>query len=59
MTPWTLFWCIIYGIATMLFFVTAAVITVIGARDLKDLLSSSRRSAEKPHTVKPPAPPAG
>ncbi len=49
MTPWTLFWCIIYGIATMLFFVTAAVITVIGARDLKDLLSKSNREAENPH----------
>ncbi len=47
MTPWTLFWCIIYGIATMLFFVTAAVITVIGARDLKDLLSRSNRAADQ------------
>ncbi|HEX9005928.1 MAG TPA: hypothetical protein VF889_01445 [Bacteroidota bacterium] len=48
MTAWTLFWCIIYGIATVLFFVTAAVITVVGARDLKDLLSRSDRSIEKP-----------
>ncbi len=45
MTPWTLFWCIVFGVATTLFFVTAVVITVNGARDLRDLLSGSDRTA--------------
>ena len=35
------FWMCIYAVAALLFFATAAVITVIGIRDLRDLLSGS------------------
>ncbi len=38
-----LFWLILYGCAVTLFFGTAAVITVLGIRDLKDLLKHSTR----------------
>lgn len=34
-------WFVIFVIAMLLFFGTAVVITVIGVRDLKDLLSGS------------------
>lgn len=34
----TLIWIIIFAIAALLFFGTATVIMIIGARDLKDLL---------------------
>ena len=36
-----LIWFVIFIIAMVLFFGTAVVITVIGVRDLKDLLSGS------------------
>jgi hypothetical protein len=36
-----LIWFVIFVIAMFLFFGTAVVITVIGVRDLKDLLSGS------------------
>jgi hypothetical protein len=36
-----LIWFVIFVIAMILFFGTAVVITIIGARDLKDLLSGS------------------
>jgi len=36
-----LVWFIVFAIAAILFFGTAAVITVIGIQDLKDLLSRS------------------
>ena len=36
-------WFVIYVIAALAFFVTAAVITVVGSRDLRDLLSRSGR----------------
>lgn len=38
-----LFWIIVYCSATLLFFGCAAVITVVGARDLKELLSRSTK----------------
>ncbi len=37
----SLFWIIIYILATLMFFGTAGVITVLGARDLRDLLGKS------------------
>lgn len=41
MTTGTLLWMLVYAMATSLFFGVACVITVIGMRDLKDLLSKS------------------
>jgi hypothetical protein len=41
MTHATLLWIILFALAALLFFGTAAVITVVGFRDLKDLLSRS------------------
>jgi hypothetical protein len=41
MTTSILIYLIIFIVATVLFFGTAVVITVIGIRDLKDLLSGS------------------
>ena len=37
----TLFWVVVYCCATLLFFAVAAIITVVGLRDLRDLLSRS------------------
>ncbi len=39
----SLFWIVIYIAATLMFFGTAGVITVLGARDLRDLLRKSDR----------------
>ncbi len=44
-TP-TLVWIVIYAVATLLFFSTAAVITVIGVKDLRDLLGRSDKTQE-------------
>jgi len=42
-----LIWLIVFVVATLLFFGTAIVITVIGVQDLKDLLSrSSKKEVE-------------
>ena len=38
-----LVWFIVFGIAALLFFGTAAIITVVGIQDLKDLLSRSTK----------------
>jgi len=38
-----LVWFIIFAIAALFFFATAAVITVVGIQDLKDLLSRSTK----------------
>ncbi len=43
MEPWSVFWLVVYVIAALAFFVTAGVITVVGSRDLRDLLSRSGR----------------
>jgi hypothetical protein len=40
-TDATLLWIILFALAALLFFGTAAVIAVVGFRDLKDLLSRS------------------
>jgi hypothetical protein len=38
-----LVWFIVFGVAALLFFGTAVVITVVGIQDLKDLLSRSTK----------------
>jgi hypothetical protein len=38
-----LIWFVLFIIATLLFFGTAVVITVVGVQDLKDLLSGSTK----------------
>ena len=43
MTTATLIWLCIFGIAALLFFVTAFVIMVVGIGDLKDLLRLAGR----------------
>ncbi len=43
MGAWTVLWMVAYVVAALAFFVTAAIITVIGTRDLRDLLSKSNR----------------
>ena len=43
MTTGIIVWLILFGIAALLFFGTAVVITVIGFQDLKDLLTHSRK----------------
>ncbi len=39
----SLLWIILFAIAALLFFGTACVITVVGVKDLKDLLSRSSK----------------
>lgn len=41
MNTTALLWIILYGISALLFFGVAAVIAVVGFKDLKDLLSKS------------------
>lgn len=41
MTDATTLWIIVFAVAAALFFGTASAITVVGIRDLKDLLSRS------------------
>jgi hypothetical protein len=43
MDSWSVFWLITFGLGALLFFGTALVITVVGTRDLRDLLSKSNR----------------
>jgi|GEM_PF-1450207 hypothetical protein len=43
MTTWALVWLLIYGLATLVFFSVAFVITFYGFRDLRDLLNKSHR----------------
>ena len=40
------FWIVVYLCSTVLFFATAAVITVVGVKDLKDLLKKSEKTGE-------------
>ncbi len=49
MTAVTTFWIVLYICSALLFFGTAAVIIVIGTRDLRDLLSKSDRSDRTVH----------
>jgi hypothetical protein len=44
MTATALFWIILFVVSALLFFASAAIITVIGTRDLRDLLRRSRRT---------------
>jgi hypothetical protein len=54
MNLWTMFWLVIFACAAALFFGTALVISVVGFRDLRDLLSTT---AKTPRTSPPPTPP--
>lgn len=38
MSTMSIIWIVVFAFATLLFFGTAVVITIIGTRDLKDLL---------------------
>ncbi|MBW7888991.1 MAG: hypothetical protein H3C35_11650 [Bacteroidetes bacterium] len=44
----SLFWIIIFCLAALLFFGTAAVITFIGMQDLKDLLKNHKKKSSNP-----------
>jgi len=43
MDKWFTIWLIIFGVAALLFFGTALVISIVGARDLRELLSKGKR----------------
>ncbi len=43
MTGSVLIWIVIFAAAALLFFGTAAVITIVGVQDLRDLLSRSTK----------------
>lgn len=47
MTTPALIWIVIYCVASLLFFGTAVVITIVGTKDLKDLLSRSSKHGPK------------
>ena len=42
----SLFWMTIFAVAALCFFIVAAVVTVRGFADMKDLLRSSKRPAK-------------
>lgn len=44
MNTWIVVWLIIFAAAAVLFFGMALVIAIFGARDLKDLLTTTGRS---------------
>ena len=46
MTAGALFWIILFGIAALVFFGIALVVTIRGVSDLRDLLGSSRHRAK-------------
>jgi hypothetical protein len=39
-------WIIVFALATLLFFGTAVVITIVGTRDLKDLLKKTETKSQ-------------
>ena len=43
MTSGALFWLVVFGIAALVFFGIALVVTIRGVSDVRDLLSSSKR----------------
>jgi hypothetical protein len=43
MTTGAIFWLIVFGIAGLMFFGIALVVSIRGVRDLRDLLGSSAR----------------
>jgi len=47
MIRWAYGWLLAFAVAAVLFFGAALVITIVGARDLKDLLTPSGRSSKK------------
>ncbi len=51
MTGAALFWIAVFGCASLLFFATAAVITVVGLRDLRDLLSGPTQRKDPSQTT--------
>ena len=46
MTAGAMFWFILLGIAALVFFGIALVVTIRGVRDVRDLLGSSERKAK-------------
>ncbi len=52
MSASAIFWVVVYVIAALLFFATASVITVIGIRDLRDLLSRSVKTKDDGSTIR-------
>ena len=47
MITWAYVWLLIFAAAALLFFGAALVITIVGTRDLKDLLAPPGRSRGK------------
>ena len=43
MNTWALVWLIVFAAAALLFFAAALIITIVGASDLKDLLTNTGR----------------
>lgn len=48
MTDGALFWLILFGIAALVFFGIALVVTIRGFSDVRDLLSSTERRTKDP-----------
>jgi hypothetical protein len=48
MTAGALFWLILFGIAALVFFGIALVVTIRGVADLRDLLGSAKRRVKEP-----------
>jgi len=48
MTSGALFWLLLFGIAALVFFGIALVVTIRGVSDLRDLLGSSKRQGKDP-----------
>jgi hypothetical protein len=49
MSGGVLFWMIVFALSTVCFFVVAAVVTVKGSHDLKDLLRDPQRTHRRKH----------
>lgn len=49
MSTMSIVWIIVFALATLLFFGTALFITVIGTRDLKDLLKNTKSNTPQDH----------
>ena len=47
MNTLAIIWLLVFALAAVVFFSLAAVISVLGFRDLRDLLSSSAREAQE------------
>ena len=47
MTPGALFWLVVFGIFGGLFFGIAVVVSLLGGRDLRDLLGASARKGDR------------